>query len=337
MKILENISLKSLNSFGLDVKARYFCTLATLGGLRTVLQWRKAYPDLPVLFLGGGSNMLFVSDFRGLVVKIALRERSVLAEDQHYVYVRAGAGENWHETVRWTIEQGYAGLENLSLIPGTVGAAPMQNIGAYGVELKDCFHELLALDWQTAELRHFSLEACQFAYRDSYFKSVEPNRWLIASVTFRLPKKPMWHLDYAGVPEYLKGQEPSARLISDAIMAIRQAKLPNPAVLGNAGSFFKNPLISAEHYAQLKVTYPNMPAWPQADGLVKLSAGWLMDQLGWKGKRVKDAGTYEKHALVLVNHGNATGTELWAFAQEIIQSVQVRFGLALEPEPRVIE
>jgi len=190
MKITEYHSLQALNTLGVAVTARYFCRLMTLGGLKTVLSWQQAHPDSPVLFLGGGSNILFLDDYAGLVAKVDLRERTVLGEDAEAVYVRAGAGENWHDFVRWTVTQGYAGLENLSLIPGTVGAAPMQNIGAYGVELQDCVHEVLAVDWRTTELRTFSRAECEFAYRDSYFKSVEPGRWLMTADTFRLPLKP---------------------------------------------------------------------------------------------------------------------------------------------------
>lgn len=335
MKIYEHYPLKALNTFGIAAHAHYFCILRTLGGLKSVMLWRREHPELPVLFLGGGSNMLFVEDFVGLVVQVCLEERRVLAEDQEYVYLRAGAGENWHKFVQWTIEQGYAGLENLSLIPGTVGAAPLQNIGAYGVELKDYFYELDALDWRTAELRKFSLADCAFGYRDSHFKSVEPGRWLIAAVTFRLPKQPIWKIDYAGVAEQLVGKALDARTISAAIIALRQSKLPDPAVIGNAGSFFKNPLVTAEQFTVLKATYPNCPGWPQGL-LVKLSAGWLIDQCGWKGKRSGGAGTYEKHALVLVNHGHATGAEIWQLAQGIIASVQEKFGVSLEAEPNVM-
>lgn len=335
MQIRENHSLKALNTFGLEASARYFCSLHKLGGLRTVMQWAQEHPDLPVMFLGGGSNMLFVGDFPGLVVHVRLQDREILGQDDNYVYIRAAAGENWHEFVRWTIEQGFAGLENLSLIPGTVGAAPMQNIGAYGVELKDCFCELQAVDWRTGEIREFSLEECRFGYRDSYFKSVEPGRWLIVTVVFRLPLKPQWRTDYAGVREQLEGRELDARTISDAIINIRQSKLPNPAQIGNAGSFFKNPVISQEQWDVLKEQFPGIPGWPQEGG-VKTSAGWLIDQCGWKGRREGDAGTYEKHALVLVNHGNATGLDVWRFAQGIIVSVQNKFGVELEPEPRVI-
>lgn len=335
MQIRENVSLQGLNTFGLAASARYFCSLHKLSGLRTVMQWTQEFPELPVLFLGGGSNLLFVEDFPGLVVHVRLQDREVLGQDNDYVYVRAAAGENWHEFVRWTIEQGFAGLENLSLIPGTVGAAPVQNIGAYGVELKDCLHELQAVDWRTGELREFSQEECRFGYRDSYFKSVEPGRWLIVAVVFRLPRKPQWKTDYAGVREQLAGKELDARTISDAIIRIRQEKLPDPAQIGNAGSFFKNPVIPHTQWDALKAQFPSIPGWAQAGG-VKTSAGWLIDQCGWKGRREGDAGTYAKHALVLVNHGNATGQQIWAFAQGIILSVQDKFGIGLEAEPGII-
>lgn len=336
MKIYENYSLKALNSFGLDVSARYFCSIRTFGGVRAIVKWQKEYPELPVLFLGGGSNLLFINDYPGLVVQVLITERKVLGDDGKYVYIRAGAGENWHDFVRWTIDEGYAGLENLSLIPGTVGAAPMQNIGAYGVELKDRFYELQALDWRTAELRDFSLSACQFGYRDSYFKSIEPGRWLIGAVVFKLPLHPEWQVDYAGVREQLADKPLSARAISDAIVHIRQSKLPDPAVIGNSGSFFKNPVLAAEQWEALKQQHDGLPGWRQTTGGVKTSAAWLIDQCGWKGQREGDAGTYEKHALVLVNHGDASGQALWAFAQRIIASVHAEFGIALEPEPRVV-
>lgn len=335
MKIRENYSLKALNTFGLAATARYFCTLHKLSGVRTLMAWQQQHPDLPLLFLGGGSNVLFVKDYPGLVVQVCLETLEVLGQDADYHYVRAGGGNNWNAFVQWTIAQGFAGLENLSLIPGTVGAAPVQNIGAYGVELKDHVYEVQAVDWRTAEIRDFSADECRFAYRDSYFKSVEPDRWLIVAVVFRLPRHPQWKIDYAGVKEQLAGKAVNARNISDAIISLRQRKLPNPAEIGNAGSFFKNPLITPSHWAALKTQFPEMPGWVQSDH-VKVSAGWLIDQCGWKGKRAGDAGTYAHHALVLVNHGNATGAAVWDFAQAIMASVRDTFGITLEPELRVI-
>lgn len=337
MQIRQNVNLKTLNTFGLEVKAAYFCTLHKLSGLRRVMQWSAQHPHLPVLFLGGGSNVLFIDDFPGLIVQLRIRTREIMRRDDHYTYVRAGGGENWHEFVRWTIEQNLAGLENLSLIPGTVGAAPIQNIGAYGVELKDVLYEVQAIDWRTGEIRDFTLEECQFGYRDSYFKSQEPDRWLIIAVILRLPHQPQWHINYAGIQEALQGQVLNAQAISDAIIHLRQSKLPDPAVLGNAGSFFKNPLITADQWQHLKAYYPTMPVWQQADGQVKVSAAWLIEQCGWKGKREGDVGTFHKHALVLVNHGQASGVQLWQFAKKIIQSVQATFGISLEPEPKVIQ
>ncbi|MBU1653255.1 MAG: UDP-N-acetylmuramate dehydrogenase [Gammaproteobacteria bacterium] len=336
MNILENHDLKPLNSFGLPAKARHFCTLDDLGQIAHLREWQAQHPQLPLLFLGGGSNLLFVSDFPGLLVQVRLESLEILEEDADYHYIRAGAGNNWHSFVRWTLDQGLAGLENLSLIPGTVGAAPMQNIGAYGVELKDCLYQVRAMDWRSGKVRDFSRDACRFGYRNSYFKSVEPDRWLILSVVFALPRQPRWKTDYAGLRELLVGKELNARVISDAVTALRQSKLPDPAVLGNAGSFFKNPAVSAEQWQALKTANPEIPGWPQADGTIKASAGWLIDQCGWKGGREGDAGTYANHALVLVNHGGATGEEVWRFAQGIIASVQGRFGIALEPEPRII-
>lgn len=335
MQIRENHPLKALNTFGLAANARYFCSLHKLGGLRSIIQWAQEHPDLPVMFLGGGSNMLFVEDFPGLLVQVRLQDREILGQDDDYTYVRAAAGENWHEFVRWTIDQDLSGLENLSLIPGTVGAAPMQNIGAYGVELKDHFYGLQALDWRTGEIRDFSLAECRFGYRDSFFKSVEPDRWLIVSVILRLPRQPRWKTDYAGVKEHLDGKPVTARAISDAIISIRQSKLPDPARIGNAGSFFKNPVIPQTQWEALKSRFPEIPGWAQQDK-VKTSAGWLIDQCGWKGKRNNDVGTYEHHALVLVNHGNASGAQVWQFAQGIIASVEDKFGITLEAEPRVI-
>jgi len=212
----------------------------------------------------------------------------------------------------------------------------MQNIGAYGVELRDVLQSVDAVDWKTGEQKQFNREECQFAYRDSFFKSGEPGRWLIVSVDFKLPKQPEWKIDYSGVKDRLEGKEINSRAISDAVIALRQSKLPDPADIGNAGSFFKNPLLPADAWEHLKEHHPDIPGWPQDDGSIKTSAGWLIDQCGWKGKRDGDAGTYDQHALVLVNHGHATGVEIWAFARKIIHSVQVQFGITLEPEPRVI-
>ncbi|PID46934.1 MAG: UDP-N-acetylenolpyruvoylglucosamine reductase [Proteobacteria bacterium] len=338
MQIQENYSLKRLNSFGVDASTRFFTTINTTADIDALIQWRAAHPNRQCLLLGGGSNVLFRNDFDGLVVLVNLKGRTQITEDDEAYYVQAAAGENWHEFVRWTIDQGYAGLENLSLIPGTVGAAPIQNIGAYGVELADRMASLQAVDLVSGEQREFSVNDCQFAYRDSFFKSQQADRWLIRSVTFRLPKKPQWVMAYAGVEAALAGQKPTARLISDAIIALRQSKLPNPTEMGSAGSFFKNPILPREQWNALKTRFAALPGYPVADndGLMKTSAGWLIDQCQWKAYRQGDAGVYDKHALVLVNHGSATGAELWAVAEQIQASVKDKFGIFLEAEPRVI-
>ena len=338
MQIQENYALNAYNSFGVASVARYFTELRDSEDCEALVQWRANQPDIPLLLIGGGSNMLFQSDFNGLAVAVRLQGRDCIREDDEAWYVQAAGGENWHEFVRWTIDQGYAGLENLSLIPGTVGAAPMQNIGAYGVELADRFHSLQAIDLHTGERREFNQSECRFAYRDSFFKIQEPDRWLIESVTFCLPKQPQWVIAYAGVEDVLKGQTLTARSISDAIIALRQSKLPDPAVIGNAGSFFKNPIIAITQWDELKTEYPNLPGYAIAnnEAYKKTSAAWLIEQCNWKGYRLEDAGVYEKHALVLVNHGFASGNQLWDLAQQIITSVEAKFRITLEAEPRVI-
>lgn len=335
MHIVENQSLQAYNTFGVDAKARYFTVLNHHDDVLPLVQWLQQHP-MPYLLVGGGSNMLFVNDYQGLVIHIAFMGKQVVTEDAEATYIRAAAGENWHQFVLWTIAQGYAGLENLSLIPGTVGAAPVQNIGAYGVELTDCFSDLQAVDLQTGEWRVFSKEECQFAYRDSYFKSVAQGRYLIVAVTFRLPKQPQWKTHYAGIADQLAERTPNASLISDIVVRIRQSKLPDPNQLGNAGSFFKNPVLTQKEWLALKARFADLPAYKQADGRYKTSAGWLIDQCDWKGHQQGDAGIYEQHALVLVNHGLATGEELWLLAQQIIASVQQKFAITLEPEPNII-
>jgi len=338
MQIYDNYPLQSLNSFGVSATAQKFTQLKSSDDIDALINWRNDYPETPCLIIGGGSNLLFRDHFKGMVAAVRLAGRELVNEDDDAYYISAAGGENWHEFVRWTIEQGYAGLENLSLIPGTVGAAPMQNIGAYGVELGDRLHTLIAIDLEAGARKVFSNTDCQFAYRDSFFKRQQSDRWLIESVTFRLPKQARWVTAYAGVEAALEGREPSARLISDLVIALRESKLPDPTIIGNAGSFFKNPILKIEKWNQLKEQFPNIPGYPQKNesGLIKTSAGWLIDECQWKAFRDGDAGIYEKHALVLVNHGQASGTELWSLAQKIIDSVNDRFDIALEAEPRII-
>ncbi len=333
----ENLSLKPYNTFGVDVKARLFVEAHDDADVREAIEL-AARRGLPLLVIGGGSNLLLTRDVEALVLRMASRGIRVLTDDGSKVLLEAEAGEPWHPLVLWSLEQGLGGLENLSLIPGTVGAAPMQNIGAYGVELKDVFAGLTALDRQTGELREFDLDECQFAYRESLFKR-EAGRWLILRVRFNLSRAPTLHLDYGPVRQRLQDEgitAPSPSDVSRAICAIRSEKLPDPAVLGNAGSFFKNPLVSAELAQRLRGEYPDLVAYPQGDGLVKLAAGWLIERAGWKGFREGDAGVHRLQALVLVNYGAATGHQLHGLAQRIQADVATRFGVVLEMEPNLI-
>lgn len=293
--------------------------------------------QLPLLVIGGGSNLLLTADIPALVLRMATRGLRLLSDDGQRVVVEAEAGEAWHPFVLWTLGQGLSGLENLSLIPGTVGAAPMQNIGAYGVEIKDVFAGLTALDRQTGELREFSIDECEFAYRDSLFKR-QAGRWLILRVRFTLQRVAHLRLEYGPVRQRLTEQgidQPTASDVSRAICSIRSEKLPDPAVLGNAGSFFKNPVIPAALAAEIKLEYPGLVGYPQADGQVKLAAGWLIEQAGWKGFREADAGVHRLQSLVLVNYGAATGLQLLQLAQKIQQDVARRFKVNLEMEPNL--
>lgn len=335
MNIQNNYSLKKHNSFGIDAKSRYFFQIENNEQIQPLLEWFQN-TDYPLLLLGGGSNILFKNDYQGMTAVIATKGIKVVAEDSEYTYIKVAAGENWHQFVRWTVENGYAGLENLSLIPGTVGAAPMQNIGAYGVELADRLYELEAIELTTGKIKIFSQQQCLFNYRDSFFKSVAFGEYLIQSITIKSPKKPQWKIEYAGIKDSLERQEINAQNISNSIIALRQSKLPDPAIIGNAGSFFKNPVLNEAQWQGLKQQHPTLPSYPQDTGLIKTSAAWLIDQCGWKGKRMGNVGVYEKHALVLVNYGNASGEEIWKLASDIIKSVNDKFGIRLEAEPRVI-
>lgn len=332
----EQVSLKPYNTFGIDVRARYFAQAHDDEQVRQSLA-QAAQREVPVMVIGGGSNLLLTRDVDALVLHMASRGRRLLSDDGERVVVEAEAGEPWHPFVQWSIEQGLCGLENLSLIPGTVGAAPMQNVGAYGVEIKDVFAGLTALDRVTGELQDFDLNECAFAYRDSVFKR-NPGRWLILRVRFALSRTLLAHLDYGPVRQRLTEQgvaQPTARAISDAICSIRREKLPDPAELGNAGSFFKNPVVPAVLAQRIRNNYPGVVAYPQADGQVKLAAGWLIEQAGWKGYREGDAGVHRLQSLVLVNYGQATGEQLHALARKIQADVLERFGVALEMEPNL--
>ncbi|MCK5917966.1 MAG: UDP-N-acetylmuramate dehydrogenase [Cocleimonas sp.] len=335
MNIQKNHSLKKHNSFAIEAKSRYFCQIESEDHIDSLLEWQQ-HSDLPLLLLGGGSNILFINDYQGMTALINTKGITIVGEDSDFTYIKVNAGENWHQFVRWTVENNYAGLENLSLIPGTVGAAPMQNIGAYGVELADLLHELKAIELTTGKSKTFTQKECFFSYRDSFFKSSAFGKYLIQSITIKSPKKPHWNINYEGVKNSLEGKTISAKTISNSIIALRQSKLPDPFVIGNAGSFFKNPLLNKEKWQTLKELHPNLPGYPQTDDSIKISAAWLIDKCGWKGKRQGNAGVYKKHALVLVNHGGATGKEIWGIANDIINTVNDKFGIELEAEPRII-
>lgn len=336
LQLQAQVSLKPFNTFGVDVRAQWFAEAHSDADVREALAYCAEH-QLPLLVIGGGSNLLLTADLSLLVLRMATRGVRVLSDDGNQVVIEAEAGETWHPFVQWTLQQGLSGLENLSLIPGTVGAAPMQNIGAYGVEIKDVFAGLTALDRQTGELREFSLEQCDFAYRDSLFKR-EVGRWLILRVRFALQRAAPLHLEYGPVRQRLTEQgidQPTASDVSQAICSIRREKLPDPAVLGNAGSFFKNPVVPAALAAEIKLAHPGLVGYPQADGQVKLAAGWLIEQAGWKGFREADAGVHRLQSLVLVNYGAATGLQLLQLAQKIQQDVAQRFKVSLEMEPNL--
>lgn len=341
MNIKENISLASVTTFGVKSMARYYVTFQQPDELPEIIDWGQRHP---LFVLGGGSNILFTKNVDGLVIKNECTGIELLHEDSEYVYVRAGAGENWHSFVLYCISRNWAGIENLSLIPGSVGASPIQNIGAYGTELEEVFWDLEAYHIATGKRELFTHADCAFGYRESVFKRKFKNQFIILSVTFRLRKKPHFNIRYGAIEQELEKmgiRELSVKAISDAVCAIRSAKLPDPAVIGNAGSFFKNPIIAAEKYAILKQQFPGMVAYPNADGSYKLAAGWLIEHCGpeegisWKGYRKGDAGCHASQALVLVNYGNATGKEIYELSEEILQSVKSSYTITLEREVNI--
>lgn len=333
----ENVSLKPFNTFGIEVRARWYAEAHSDAEVRAALGEAQRL-GVQLLVIGGGSNLLLTQDIDALVLRMASSGRHVLGEQNGRVLIEAEAGEPWHPFVLWTLQQGLQGLENLSLIPGTVGAAPMQNVGAYGVEIKDCFAGLTALDRRSGELHDFSLQECQFAYRDSLFKQ-EAGRWLILRVRFALERAGELRLDYGPVRQRLTEMgiaTPTASDVSRAVCSIRSEKLPDPAQLGNAGSFFKNPVVPVELAEQIRAQHADLAAYPAGEGQVKLAAGWLIDKAGWKGFREGDAGVHRLQALVLVNYGAASGQQLLALAQRIQADIYKRFGVALEMEPNLL-
>ncbi len=332
----ENINLKLQNTFGIDVNARFYAIANNTDELIQLF----SQPHSSTFILGGGSNILFTQDYPGLIIKNNLRGIDIIKEDQEHVWIKVAAGENWHQFVLYCVEHGYAGIENLSLIPGTVGAAPIQNIGAYGVELNDCFVELDALNIQNQTIKTFSNSECQFGYRDSVFKTTLKNQFVILSITLKLNKNPVFYVTYGDIKNTLAEMqinELSIKVISDAVIHIRRSKLPDPNEIGNAGSFFKNPIISYDEFIQLQKQYPNIPHYATDDPtLIKIAAGWLIEQAGWKGKRIGDIGVHAKQALVLVNYGDGKGHEILELAQAIQSSVKEKFGVTLIPEVNII-
>jgi UDP-N-acetylmuramate dehydrogenase len=339
MQIEKNKSLKSFNTFGIDAKAKFFAAFESVEDLEEIYQ-KAEFQKVKKMVLGGGSNLLLTGDFDGLILKNDCRGIEIIKTENDFVLVRTKGGENWHEFVLWCLEQNFGGVENLSLIPGTVGAAPIQNIGAYGVELKDVFYELTAYEIETGKVITFDKTTCQFAYRESIFKNTQKGKYIILSVTFQLRKNQHeLNTNYGAIQTVLETKhitKPTIQDISKAVVEIRSSKLPNPAEIGNSGSFFKNPEISKSFFENLKTQFPNIIGYDLPNGDVKVPAGWLIEQCGWKGKRVGNTGAYAKQALVLVNYGNATGAEVWQLAKAIQASVLEQFGVEIRPEVNVV-
>lgn len=337
MQVLSNYSLRTLNTFGVEAKAAWFTEIdseAALSDLFAVSEWK----DLPRLILGGGSNMLFTADYPGLVIhmKIPGIRFEKTGDD---IYVTAGAGVVWNDLVNYCVDHGFAGIENLSLIPGSVGASPVQNIGAYGVELQDVFHSCRAFEIASGTIRIFSKEDCRFSYRDSVFKSELKGQYIITEVSFKLSANFNPKLSYGAITEELQKRgiaEPAIRDVSSVVSYIRVSKLPDPSTIGNAGSFFKNPVIPQSYFETLRVQFPDMVNFPAGEGFVKIAAGWLIESCGWKGKVIGNTGTWKNQALVLVNHGGSTGSEIYALSESIIESVNAKFGITLEREVNII-
>ncbi|HQV78312.1 MAG TPA: UDP-N-acetylmuramate dehydrogenase [Chitinophagales bacterium] len=339
ISIKENISLKQYNTFNIDVNAAHFCCVQTLDELKYLIH-NKLHHFSRYLFIGGGSNILFCSAFDGLVILNKIKGIEISKEDEQHVWIKANSGTTWHDLVLFAVSNNFGGIENMSLIPGTVGAAPMQNIGAYGVELKDVFEQLTAIDIGNATMQIFNKEACAFGYRESIFKRQLKDKFFIYSVTLKLSKHPVINSAYGDIQKVLEAKNihtPNIQDISDAVIFIRQSKLPDPNVLGNAGSFFKNPEVESSIVTELTQQYPTMPKYNLPNGHFKIPAAWLIEQCGWKGKRIGNTGNHSKQALVIVNYGNAKGHEIWQHAQNVQQTVKKKFGIHLEMEVNQIQ
>lgn len=334
--IERNISLKPFNTFGIKAKASRFARFSSVDKLKDLL---SELDGDPLLILGGGSNILFTSDFEGLVLRNEIKGIEILHETESEVIVKSGSGEVWHEFVMSCVENNYGGIENLSLIPGSVGASPMQNIGAYGVEIKDVFESLEAFHIESREIHTFDKKACEFGYRESVFKRKLKDQYIIISVTYRLTKKHIINASYGAIEAELEKMSistPTIKNISEAVIVIRSSKLPDPAKIGNAGSFFKNPVVDQEVVAKIKETHQDIPNYPAPNGQLKLAAGWLIDQAGWKGKTLGSYGVHKLQALVLVNYSDCTGENILDLSTEIITDIEQKFGVTLEREVNII-
>ena len=337
MEFHENFSLKNFNTFGIEAKARQFVAVHSITDLKTVLE---QHPDEKKFILGGGSNMLLTKDIDALVIHVDLKGKKIINEDDNFVWVESQAGENWHEFVLWTIDQNFGGLENMSLIPGNVGTTPVQNIGAYGTEIKDTFVSCDAIKITNQEMKTFTKEECHFGYRESVFKNEVKDQYIITSVVFKLTKQNhKINISYGDIALQLSNrniQIPTLKDVSDAVIAIRQSKLPDPKELGNSGSFFKNPILLKSDFEKIHQQFPEMKYYEVSATEVKVPAGWLIEQAGFKGKRFGDAGVHKNQALVLVNYGNATGQEILDVAKTIQATIFQIFGIHIEAEVNVI-
>lgn len=332
----ENVNLKPYNTFGLSIRTKYFASFSSINALKSLLSEVK---NEKLLILGGGSNVLFQGNFHGVTLRNEIKGIEIVEENDKNVILKVGAGVVWHDFVMHTISNGWGGIENLSLIPGSVGASPMQNIGAYGVEIKDVFESLEALEIETGKLHTFFHEDCQFGYRESVFKKELKDQYIITSVSYRLSKNPNLNTSYGAIEEELKSRNithPTIKDVSDAVIAIRQSKLPDPKEIGNAGSFFKNPVISQSEYEALQRQYENIPSYQVDENHVKVPAGWLIDQSGWKGKTFGNYGVHKKQALVLVNYDDAKGKDIVALSDQIIADIKERYNIVLEREVNII-
>lgn len=338
MVVQRRFPLKDHNSFGLDVRASAFVQVRSFEDLLAAVDLAiGSYPKFAVL--GGGSNVLFTGDFDGLVIQMGLRGVRIVRQDERSVWIEACAGEDWADLVRLCVDRGWWGLENLSLIPGTVGGAPVQNLGAYGAELKDVLSAVKGLDLRSGSLRVLARDECEFGYRTSIFKEKLFQKFVVTSVLLQVSKEPKVRTQYEGLAKELGGlpsEKISVRDVAEAVCRLRRAKLPDPKEIGNAGSFFRNPEIPEAAFEELRSRYPAVPGFPVGSGRIRVPAGWLIEQCGWKGRRLGNAGIYEKHALVIVNLGGATGKEILSLAHEVRASVQDRFGIRLEPEVRIV-